>query len=561
MSLLSKHIGNHARTYAGLAGVAVFLAGVLGTVLLVASMQMGDMTEVQARTVDQLEAVARDTNEMLARLNREFQPECTPENLARLRGVLFGTRFQRDIGLFDGENRLACTTSLGNLRAPVRIQAPQIQLLDKDGLLRASWFNLRVAVGGGKHNAIVVQHGPFNTVIDPRITSELFGYGASHIGYRLTEGGLFPVRAKGETPAALREHLAASALAARTEADYDWKLGAFVHSAPVPDTRFVVQTYATLGDAAARHAQVILFLVSVSALLGVLYCSSAAPRFARLAELDHRIASLVWPEHVVCVYQPIMDLQSGAPVGCEVLMRLRDGAETLFPDAVIPAVMAQGLTWQLDQAVIRKGLAELARHLPPAGEFRISFNLFPQNIRFDALHQLLTERLQALGRTDLRIDLEVIEQDYDASMLEEVGKLKAAGYMISVDDFGTGFSNLGSVKKLSPSFLKIDKSFIFDMEDASVRSSLIPEIVGIAKAVGAQVVAEGVENALQADRLRAHGVQYGQGYFFSRPLPIEQFVRFLEKAPLASSQGHPLREFPAPQEGARVSTWGTAAAE
>lgn len=535
MSLLGKHIGTHATVYAGLAGVAVFLAGVLGTVLLVASMQMGEMAAVQARTLDQMEAVARDTNEMLARLNRDFQPECTPENLARLRGVLFGTRFQRDIGLFDSENRLVCTTGLGNLRTPVRVQPPQVQFLDQ-GLLRASWFNLRVAVGGGRHDAIVVQHGPFNTVIDPRITGELFAYGASYIGYRLTGGGLLPVRSKGEPVAALREHLLASARTAHTEADYVWQLGAFVHSAPVPGTRLVVQTYATLGETVARHAQVILFLVSVSALLGALYCGAAGPRFARLAKLDHRIASLVWPEHVVCVYQPIMDLQSGALVGCEVLMRLRDGAETVFPDAVIPAVMQQGLTWQLDQAVIRKGLAELARHLPPAGEFRISFNLFPENIRFDALHQLLTERLQALGRTDLRIDLEVIEQNYDASLIEEVGKLKAAGYMVSVDDFGTGFSNLGSVKKLSPSFLKIDKSFVFDMEDASVRSSLIPEIVGIAKAVGAQVVAEGVENALQADRLRAHGVRYGQGYFFSRPLSIEQFVQLLQKTPSTGVQ-------------------------
>lgn len=186
--------------------------------------------------------------------------------------------------------------------------------------------------------------------------------------------------------------------------------------------------------------------------------------------------------------------------------------------------------------MIRKGLAELSAQLPPMEDFKVSFNLFPQNIRFDAVHSLVSERLQELARRDLQIDLEVIEQNYDASLIAEVGKLKAAGYLVSVDDFGTGFSNLGSVKKLSPSFLKIDKSFVYDMEDASVRSSLIPEIVGIARAVGAQVVAEGVENALQAERLRAHGVQYAQGYYFARPLPIEEFVAFLRAAPHAAVQ-------------------------
>jgi sensor c-di-GMP phosphodiesterase-like protein len=535
MSVLSKHIGSHAIAYAGLAGMAVFLTGVLGTVVLVAGMQMGEMEEVQSRTVSQMEAVARDTNEMLARLNQDYTPDCTPQNLTKLRGVQFGTRFQRDIGLFDEENRLVCTTGLGMLRAPVRIPPPQVEHVDQ-GVRRASWFNMRIAVGGGRHTAIVVQQGPFNSVIDPRVTGELFGYGASYIGYRLADGGLFTVRSKGEPDAGLKAYLATAALADRVEAGYVWKHGSFVHSAPVPGTRFVVQTYVSGAAAASQHAQVVLFLVSVSVLLGALYFGAAAPRFARWAELDHRIASLVWPEHVLCVYQPIIDLQTGATVGCEVLMRLRDGAETVFPDAVIPAVMRQGLTWQLDQAVIRKGLGELARHLPLRGEFKVSFNLFPENIRFEALHQLLSERLLVLGRNDLRIDLEVIEQNYGVSVIEEVGKLKAAGYMISVDDFGTGFSNLGSVKKLSPNFLKIDKSFVFDMEDASVRSSLIPEIVGIAKAVGALVVAEGVENALQAGHLRAHGVHYGQGYFFSRPLPIEEFVRFLHKTPPGGAQ-------------------------
>jgi sensor c-di-GMP phosphodiesterase-like protein len=536
LSLLSKHIGNHANAYAGLAGLAVFLVGMLGTLLLVANMQAHEMTDVQNRTINQMAAVAGDTNEMLARLNRDFQPDCTPENLARLRGVLFGTRFQRDIGLFDEENHLVCTTSLGALRAPVRVQPPQVQLVDQ-GIRRAAWFNLRVAVGGGRHNAIVVQQGRFNTVIDPRITGELFEYGANYIGYRQMDGGLLTVRSRGQAEAALQDYLWAAARAGRAEAGYVWKLGAFVHSAPVPGTRLVVQTYTTAAAALSQHAQVALFLASVSTLLGCLYFGAAAPRLARMARLEHRIASLVWPEHVICVYQPIVDLQTRATVGCEVLMRLRDGTETVYPDEAIPAVMSQGLTWQLDQAVIRKGLAELSRHLPPVREFKISFNLFPENIRFNALHQLLSERLQTFGRSDLWIDLEVIERNYDASVIEEVGKLKAAGYMVSVDDFGTGFSNLGSVKKLSPSFLKIDKSFVFDMEDASVRSSLIPEIVGIAKAVGAQVVAEGVENALQADRLRAHGVQYAQGYFFSRPLPIDQFVQFLKKPPATPAPG------------------------
>ena len=80
------------------------------------------------------------------------------------------------------------------------------------------------------------------------------------------------------------------------------------------------------------------------------------------------------------------------------------------------------------------------------------------------------------------------------SIVRELTDLKMAGHLVSVDDFGTGCSNLSSIKKLLLDFLKIDKSFVFDMEAHSLRSSLIPEIVSITHAAGARVIAEGIEN-------------------------------------------------------------------
>ena len=81
-----------------------------------------------------------------------------------------------------------------------------------------------------------------------------------------------------------------------------------------------------------------------------------------------------------------------------------------------------------------------------------------------------------------------------------------------MDDFGTGYSNLKSVTHLAPDILKIDHSFVYDLEDASVRSSLIPEIINIARAVNAQTIAEGIETQEQARLLTLAGVRYGQGY-------------------------------------------------
>src|SRR5690606_3530995 len=89
------------------------------------------------------------------------------------------------------------------------------------------------------------------------------------------------------------------------------------------------------------------------------------------------------------------------------------------------------------------------------------------------------------------------------------------------------YSNLKSVTKLSPDLLKIDRSFVYELEDASVRSNLIPEIVNIARAVNAQTVAEGIETLEQARLLAAAGVRYGQGFALARPMPIASFTALI----------------------------------
>ena len=103
--------------------------------------------------------------------------------------------------------------------------------------------------------------------------------------------------------------------------------------------------------------------------------------------------------------------------------------------------------------------------------------------------------------------------------------------MIAVDDFGTGYSNLRTVTQLSPQILKIDRSFVYELEDNTVRSNLIPEIVRIASAVNAYTVAEGIEKIEQVEVLVSEGVPYGQGYALGRPMNINAFINFLVGEP------------------------------
>lgn len=209
-------------------------------------------------------------------------------------------------------------------------------------------------------------------------------------------------------------------------------------------------------------------------------------------------------------------------------MRLRDGNTTLTPDKFLPSVITRNLTGDLDRLVTTKALRTLSAALRTGQSLSVAINLFPSSIRADEFHAIVLSAMGEHPHPGLSIFIEVIEQDYHGDMLEEIAKLKGLGYGISVDDFGTGYSNLGSVRNIAPHKLKIDRSFVHDMHSQTVRSTLIPEMVAIARATGAEVVAEGVENEAQRQTLKEMGVRYGQGYLFARPMPLKEFMSHMD---------------------------------
>ncbi len=531
MNRIQKHLSDHAKPYATGAGMAMFLLGVLGALALVAQVELRAVSAAQASLVERLEAIAQETTGLLDRLHEKYPSDCTPANLVQLRNLLFETRFLRDIGLLDERGAVYCTTGFGRWERPYLPPPEKLHAHPRPGgTTRYLIFDMPTRVGGERQRATIVWQGRFNLVIDPFSLDGLYQRSNQTLWFLEADGSVYPLGPEEpQRPPALRELLQRNALAAPTQpqAYYAWREGAFVGTSFSPQSRIVVQTHATLADTLNQQAPTLLVLLGFSALLGILSGVVSLQRLLHLGSLDARIGALLDPAHLRCVYQPIVDIHTGAPVGCEVLMRIQDGGETLMPDATIPAIMRNGLTWALDRGVMLQGLAELLTCTLPPGGFKVAFNLFPQNIRFEEIHALLAPLRDQLAAAGIQIDLEVTEYNYDRSVIAEIDRFRAAGYLVSVDDFGTGYSNLGSIKRFAPHYLKIDKSFVFDMEDASIRSSLIPEIASLAHAVGAELVAEGVENLRQVEQLRAQGVHYAQGYFYARPLPLDAFRQYL----------------------------------
>lgn len=528
MKLFKQQLALRPRLY-GAAGAAL-VAGLFSLVFvaLLVMDQLHTLDNIQSGLGRKVQGLALDTRNILLRLNQNHVPDCSEANLRRLRQEVFTSSYQSDIGVLDARQRLLCTTVMGLLPEPVQVSPPDAIVRSQQGEEHYLNFRLPLLVSGGSIVATVVRQGRFNTVINPQALDDLFAIDEGILRVQMIDGTYHLVHADAALAPAVVDGLGQGPWLERNFHGYSWRDRAFISSRQIAGTRYLSQFVVPLERVWAEYAQrlgVALLLVLMAA---TLVYGTLVPLLQRWGRLDHRIAGLIREENMLCMYQPIVDMQTGRPVGCEVLMRLRDGADVLYPDQVLPAVDRANLCWELDQAVVRRAIRELYHHLPASCELKVSFNFFPKNLDCARLRALIEGELARHPPRALRFDLEVIEQADQSRLLPEIVNLKQAGYLISIDDFGTGYSNLASVKALAPDVLKIDKSFVFEMEDASVRSSLIPEIISIARAVGAKVVAEGIENEAQHQRLLACGVDYGQGYLYARPMVVNAFVAYLQ---------------------------------
>ena len=239
-----------------------------------------------------------------------------------------------------------------------------------------------------------------------------------------------------------------------------------------------------------------------------------------------------------CLYQPIVDIRSGEPLGCEVLARFADEFGDLMPDTFVPVVERLTGTWAFTEIIIERSMADLEALLAARPEFGVSINFYPQDLEEGKIPRLAAcTTLQQAAERHYKLHFEVIETGFGSldALHETIEYLHSRGFLISIDDFGTGASNLDQVHRLKADVLKIDRSFIRGLKpsNASIRSSLVPQIVEIARKVEVDLIAEGIEEAEQVQMLKALGVTKGQGYYYAKPLTIADLTAFVADADVA----------------------------
>ena len=242
-------------------------------------------------------------------------------------------------------------------------------------------------------------------------------------------------------------------------------------------------------------------------------------------------------DSVVCVYQPVMELDTGEITGCEVLARWRDIDDRIvFPDRFIGIVERHDMTLRFTEMVARRACAELSGHLPTGKRIQVNFNIFPRDLDSTRLARIFSGFTSQPDRFD--VVLEIIESDeIPPNAQREIEALRRLGIKTYIDDFGTGYSNMQNLAALSVDGVKLDRAFAM-APDNSMMAQMLRHAVEMIHATGRVMVVEGVETAERLHLLRQMQarIDFVQGYFISRPLDIAAFVAFMTPQPVSLAE-------------------------
>ena len=233
-------------------------------------------------------------------------------------------------------------------------------------------------------------------------------------------------------------------------------------------------------------------------------------------------------------YQPIVNSETGKIHKAEALLRWNHPTEGIVkPEKFIQIAEDTGLILKIGQWTFKKVCKQLKKWIPNYGEnFQISINKSPKQFINRSAYLKWLKRLKKNNLSGKNIAIEITEGlllDNNEKIQKHLLMFRDAGVDISIDDFGTGYSSLSYLKKFDIDFIKIDRSFISNLENEPDNIALIEAIIVMSKKLGIKTIAEGVETQYQNDVLTKSGCNYIQGYYYSKPIPVKEFDKLVTR--------------------------------
>jgi predicted signal transduction protein with EAL and GGDEF domain len=281
-----------------------------------------------------------------------------------------------------------------------------------------------------------------------------------------------------------------------------------------------------------QHADIAMYMAKKSTAGWALYDSvqdrHSIGRLGLMAELRHAVDKNSLELH----YQPKCDINTGETQSAEALLRWNHPEHGFIPPEEIISLAEQtGFIHEITVWVLETAIKQATQWIKKGIKLNIAVNLSAHNLQDEKIVKFIRELLAETGFSPKYLTLEITENAMMSDpehAVKILGHLSAMGIRLAVDDFGTGFSSLGYLKRLPVNELKIDKSFVFDMVKNDNDAVIVRSTIDLAHNLGLKVVAEGVEDKDTMDLLKILRCDTAQGYLISKPIPAKDFEAWLK---------------------------------
>ena len=255
----------------------------------------------------------------------------------------------------------------------------------------------------------------------------------------------------------------------------------------------------------------------------------------RKFQLERDLRNAIQASELELYYQPQWDFKTGKLYGLEALVRWNHPQKGMvFPDEFIAVAEKSGLIYQLDMWVLEAACKQLNQwESEGLNSIQVSINMSATQFSTPNLVENTASLLTQYGIKPNKLEIEIVEsilmQDSEQT-LSTLKALKDLGIRIAVDDFGTGYSSMAYLSKFPVDVLKIDRTFVVEIDSSSAAKVIVESIIQMGSKLGLMIVAEGIETVEQNHFLAKQGCTFAQGYFYNKPMPVNDVEELLRHA-------------------------------
>ncbi|MFC5862276.1 EAL domain-containing protein [Acidicapsa dinghuensis] len=465
------------------------------------------------------EAISAETVQVAKDANASPYLPCSPDDITLLRRITFQARFIKDAGrMVDGA--FLCSATVGKLPAPISMPVPDLVLPSGDHI----YNSLPLMVPAGDRADVAVS-GNADMVIGPDI---FLDYPQSPIHYAVGIIGPSPDEPSSEILRAGVAHfgtLPKGILKTNKTVRDHGSLYRSSCSSQYPDCAVA---YMSL-DEVWQQNQALLSGFVVSGGIAGLSCAVGLLIVGRKRRSHtNQLRRAILMDSLSVVYQPIVEMRSRRIVGAEALARWTDEeGDSIRPETIIELAEAEGFVSEITRFVLTRAITEIQSIFDIDPEFRLNINLAPSDLADPRLLLLLDECIdgQRVRPSNIAFELPERATSNRETAIGAIRRLRDRGHATFIDDFGTGYSNLAYLTELHVDGIKINRSFIATIGTEAVTASIVPQILGVAKALSLKVVVQGIEREDQAIYFSGEDRSIlGQGWFFGLPVPARGLI-------------------------------------